>query len=460
MAANKAAASPAPSNADREIVLSRVFDAPRELVWDAWTDPKQVVQWWGPRGFTTTIHEMEVRPGGVWRHTMHGPDGANYPNEIVFVEVVKYQRIVYSGSGRREGGPSAHFQTTWTFEEEGDKTKLTLRMVFDSTEERDRVIKDFGALEGGKQTLGRLAEQLAGVPVIIERSFNAPVETVWKAITDVDSMKQWYFATLDSFKPEVGFETQFNVRHDEKDYLHIWKVTEVVPGKKITYNWKLGGRPGDSFVTFELFVEGNKTKLKLTHKGLETFAPESNPDLARGNFVQGWTHFSSALKQFVEGAQEPPSQDLVITRIFDAPRELVWNAWTDPKQVAQWWGPHGFTNPVCELDVRPGGTILIHMRGPDGVVHPMTGVYREVVAPERLVFTGTALDDEGKPLFEVLTTVILADQGKKTKQTLHARVIGKTAKAAPYIAGMEAGWMQSLERLSEFVIKQPMEQSS
>jgi uncharacterized protein YndB with AHSA1/START domain len=460
MAANKAATSPASDTADRAIVLSRIFDAPRELVWDAWTDPKQVVQWWGPQGFTTTIHEMDVRPGGRWRHTMHGPDGANYPNEIVFAEVVKHERIVYSGSGRREGGPSAHFQTTWTFEDEGDKTKLTLRMVFDSSEERERVIRDFGALQGGKQTLGRLAGQLAKIPVIIERSLNAPVETVWKAITDVDHMRQWYFATLDSFKPEVGFETQFNVRHNEKDYLHIWKITEVVPGKKITCNWKLGGKPGDSFVTFELFAEGNKTKLKLTHKGLETFIPESNPDLARGNFVQGWTHFSSALKQFVETTDKAAEQDLVIIRIFNAPRELVWNAWTDPKQVAQWWGPHGFTNPVCDLDVRPGGGILVHMRGPDGVVHPMTGVYQEVVEPERLVFICAALDNEGKPLFEVLTTVIFAAQGKKTKQTLQARVIRKTAKAAPYLAGMEAGWTQSLERLAKFVIKHAGEQSS
>ena len=159
-------------------------------------------------------------------------------------------------------------------------------------------------------------------------------------------------------------------------------------------------------------------------------------------------------------APNSADRDLVLSRILDAPRELVWNAWTDPKQVAQWWGPKGFTNPVCELDVRPGGTILIHMRGPDGVVYPMAGVYQEVVEPERLVFTSAALDAEGKSLFEVLTTVTFAEQGQKTKQTMQARVIKGTAKAAPYIAGMEAGWTQSLERLAEFVIKQAREQSS
>ena len=146
-------------------------------------------------------------------------------------------------------------------------------------------------------------------------------------------------------------------------------------------------------------------------------------------------------------------RELVLTRVFDAPRELVFKAWTDPKQVAQWWGPHGFTNPVCDLDVRPGGAIRIHMRGPDGTVYPMTGVYNEVVEPERLVFTSAALDADGNPMFEVLTTVTFAEQGGKTKQIMRARVVKSTAEAAPYIKGMEAGWTQSLERLAESLAK-------
>ena len=146
-------------------------------------------------------------------------------------------------------------------------------------------------------------------------------------------------------------------------------------------------------------------------------------------------------------------QELVLTRLFDAPRELVFKAWTDPKCVAQWWHPRGFTNPVCELDVRPGGTIRIHMRGPDGTVYPMTGVYQEVVEPERIVFTSAALDAEGNALFELLTTVTFAEQGGQTKQILRARVIKRTAQAAQYLKGMEAGWTQSLEHLAESLAK-------
>ena len=148
--------------AEREIFITRVFDAPREIVWNAWTDPKQVVQWWGPRGFTTTIHEMEVRPGGTWIHTMHGPDGTNYPNKGVFLEVVKHERIVYSNAGGKEGAPGMNFTATWTFEADGEQTRVTIRMVFDSAQEREHVVKEFGAIEGGKQTLQRLGEYLVG----------------------------------------------------------------------------------------------------------------------------------------------------------------------------------------------------------------------------------------------------------------------------------------------------------
>ena len=145
----------------REFIITREFNAPRELVWEAWTNPKHVVNWWGPRGFSTTIETMDVRPGGVWKHVMRGPDGANYPNKSVFKEVVKPERIVFSHGGRRAGGPGVSFVATWTFEAlAADKTRVTMRSVFHSAEARDFVVKEFGAIEGGKQTLERLAEHL------------------------------------------------------------------------------------------------------------------------------------------------------------------------------------------------------------------------------------------------------------------------------------------------------------
>ena len=144
----------ATDTAAREIVASRVFDAPRELVWKAWSDPKHIVQWWGPKGFTTTMQEMDFRPGGAWRFIMHGPDGTDYQNKSIYREIVKPQRITYS----HVSGPL--FEATVTFTAQGDKTRIEVRMVFESAELREKVAKDFGAVEGLHQTLERLGEQL------------------------------------------------------------------------------------------------------------------------------------------------------------------------------------------------------------------------------------------------------------------------------------------------------------
>jgi uncharacterized protein YndB with AHSA1/START domain len=134
--------------------------------------------------------------------------------------------------------------------------------------------------------------------VVIERTFDAPVERVWKALTDVEQMRQWYF-DLKEFKPEVGFEFQFVVEHEGTTYDHRCKITEVVPQKKLAYTWRYEGHEGDSLVTFELFADGDKTRLKLTHEGLETFP--KTPAYARENFEKGWTEIiGSELKQFVE----------------------------------------------------------------------------------------------------------------------------------------------------------------
>lgn len=145
---------------------------------------------------------------------------------------------------------------------------------------------------------------------------------------------------------------------------------------------------------------------------------------------------------------------LVITRTVKAPRELVFKAWIDQKLVAKWWGPDGFTNPVCELDVRPGGAIRIDMRAPDGTVYPMKGVFREIKQPERLVFTSSALEDEkGDPQLENLNTITLIGLGKKTKLTVQADVVKATPAAEEALAGMEEGWKQSLDSLEELLAK-------
>ncbi|MGB6537856.1 MAG: SRPBCC domain-containing protein [Xanthobacteraceae bacterium] len=152
-------------------------------------------------------------------------------------------------------------------------------------------------------------------------------------------------------------------------------------------------------------------------------------------------------------AQAKPlaERELTIVRVFDAPRALVFRAWTDSRHLAQWWGPKGFTNPVCEIDARVGGAIRIHMRAPDGAVYPMGGEFREIVELERLVFTNNALDDAGNAIIEGLTTATFADEGGKTRLTLHTRGHAMVEKAVQYLQGMEMGWTMSIDKLQVFL---------
>ncbi|MGB7815822.1 MAG: SRPBCC family protein [Methylotenera sp.] len=138
--------------ADREIVTSRVFDAPRELVWEAWTNPKHIVHWWGPNGFTTTIEKMDLRVGGEWKYMMVGQDGRCYPNHMVYKEVTRPSKLVSDhGDGER-----VWFEVSVTLQETGGGTLVTLRHLFSSKESRDEVVEKYGAIEGGKQHLAKL----------------------------------------------------------------------------------------------------------------------------------------------------------------------------------------------------------------------------------------------------------------------------------------------------------------
>jgi len=144
-------------------------------------------------------------------------------------------------------------------------------------------------------------EENKDMPVILERTFKSSIEKVWPALTDIQQMRQWYFPQLNEFRPERGFETQFDVHHEGTDWLHIWKIAEVAPLRRITIEWKFGGHPGTSVLTFELIPDGKRTKLRLTHSGLRSFMPEKHPSLAQENFIKGWTQFmDEGLKEFLE----------------------------------------------------------------------------------------------------------------------------------------------------------------
>ena len=142
-------------------------------------------------------------------------------------------------------------------------------------------------------------------PIIVEQAFDADINAVWDALTKIDLMRQWYFDDIPDFKPEVGFETQFTVTNEGRDFPHMWKVIEAIPAKKIAYSWKYDTYPGDSFVEFELFERDDSTKLKLTVHVLDDF-PDDIPEFKRESCVAGWEYFiKQRLREFLEKTPLP-----------------------------------------------------------------------------------------------------------------------------------------------------------
>ncbi len=296
---------------DRELVFTRTFDAPRALVFKMWTDPRHVAQWWGPRGFSTTVHEMDVRPGGIWRLTMRGPDGRDYRNKIVFLEVTEPARLVYRHAPE-PGTEPVTFEVTVTFAERHGKTELTMRMLFPSAAARDHVVKTYGAVEGANQTLGRLEAYLA------------------------------------AFAAGAG------------------------------------------------------------------------------------------------AAAYPATPELSMERVLDAPRNLVFDAWSTPQHLAHWWGPKGFTLPSCTVEFHAGGAFRFVFRGPDGTDYPFVGKYLEVARPERIVFKGVIHNTPGQ---EVLTTVTFEEHRGKTTLRVHQTYSFESDATR----GAREGWTQTLDRLAEYL---------
>jgi uncharacterized protein YndB with AHSA1/START domain len=284
------------------------FSTRRRLVFKAWTYPQHLAHWWGPNSFSITTHAMEFKPGGVWRFVTHGPDGCDYQNKAVYVEITEPERLVYDPVSQPQ------FRMAMTFTDQGGKTIITTQMHFDSAALRDKTVKEFGAVEGLKQIIEQLGE----------------------------------------------YVTQ------EKERRQMNGKTEVITG----------------------------------------------------------------------------DHELTITRIFDAPRELVFSAWTKPEYLMRWFAPNGFTLPSCEMDFRVGGKYRLCMRGL-GRDHWVSGEYREIVPPRRIVWTG-ALEHEGN---EVVTIVRFADLAGKTRLTVHQRFSIETDSTR----GARYGWTETLEHLAEFL---------
>ncbi|MGZ3723859.1 MAG: SRPBCC family protein, partial [Bdellovibrionales bacterium] len=306
-------------NKPNEIYITRIYDAPVKMVWEAWTDPKQAAKWWGPRGFTITTHKSEIKTGGVWHSTMHGPDGTDYENKTKFLEVEKYSRMVYDHGGNDEKAPM--FRVTVQFSETAGKTQLEMTMALPTPEAANET-KKFIKKAGGDSTWDRLAEYLS------------------------------------------------------------------------------------------------------------------------------------------------PTDRFVINRSFDAPKNVMFEMWTNPDHFSKWLAPTGFSMKFIRADIKPGGSTFYFMTGPDGSKMYGRASYIEITKPDRLVYTQQFCDEKENvtrhPMVPtwpatMLTTVTLSEEGSdRTRVTVSWEVYGEATateretftKMKP---GMTQGWGGSFDKLEEYL---------
>lgn len=320
---------------------------------------------------------------------------------------------------------------------------------------------------------GSVAASAESYELKITRVFDAPRELVWKAWTDPEMAMQWMgprgFTAKDFVTPtEAGKPWRLTMAgqrpgSDQVVELHQGGVVkEMRPPELLVYTfaWEPRSAVGlpespfkENVVTVRFEEQGGKTVMHFTQA---PFATESERDGHTGGWNSAFDRFAEFMLR--EQPKRQPAADDVPTelhlrRFFAAPRQMVFDAWTKPELVKEWWGPRCFTNPVCEMDARTGGEILIHMQGPDGTVYPMVGRFVEVYPPYRFHFTSGPVDQDGKQVFETWTSVFLEEVEGGTEVVLDVHVTRSTPEAARYLKGMREGWGQSLDKLSDFVKK-------
>lgn len=234
---------------NRTIVTTRLIEAPRELVFDAFTDADHLARWWGPNGFGLTTHRFDMRPGGAWDFTMHGPDGRDYQNRIIFDEIVRPERLVMRHGGVADGVPVSFIHTI-TLEDLGARTRLTMRAIFPTAAERDRVVREHHADEGGRQTLGRLAQYLGDELFTVSRHFKAPRELVWQVWTDAQHLAKWWgpkgFTWIEGkldFKP--GGRFHYGMRSpDGNEMWGLFVFHDIAKPERLTFVNSFSDREG------------------------------------------------------------------------------------------------------------------------------------------------------------------------------------------------------------------------
>jgi len=317
----------AAKNNPNELYLTRIYDAPVKTVWEAWTDVNQVAKWWGPRGFTLTTHSKDLRVGGHWNYTMHGPDGVNYPNNTVYYEVEKYKRLVYDHGGNADQPPM--FRVTVEFSEiKGNKTKMEMTMGF-KTAEIAKETKKFIKQANGDSTWDRLAEYLdqetLGKEVfVINRTFHTSIETMYEMWTNPKHFMQWLGptgSTMEFIKADIKPGGTSTYRMDNNGMVMYGRINYIEMNRpdKLVYTQQFTDAQGKTsrhpmaptwpetmLTTVKFSAEDEKhTRVTVvwevhgqaTREEMETFL------MSRAGMTQGWTGSFDKLEDYLENSK-------------------------------------------------------------------------------------------------------------------------------------------------------------
>lgn len=312
----------AAKNKPNEIYISRLYDAPVKAVWEAWTDPAQAAQWWGPRGFTITTHKKDFKVGGVWHYTMHGPDGTDYPNKTVYHEIEKHKKMVYDHGGFDDRPPL--FRVTVLFEDIKGKTKMEMTMAL-ATPEAAAETKKFIKQAGGNATWDRLAEYLEKEATgkekfFINRSFDAPIDLVYKVWTDPKHFAKWQGPTGSEMKLlhvdiRKGGKTFYCMTTDTGLEMYARAEYLEVSPTKLVYTQQFCDKdenlsrhplaptwPATMLTTITFTSEGaNQTRVTVEWEAYGKFTPEELDTFVKGRagMTGGWTGSFDKLEDYL-----------------------------------------------------------------------------------------------------------------------------------------------------------------
>ncbi len=486
------------------LVFSRLYDAPRDVVFRAWTEVDHLKHWWGPKGFIWDHATIDLHPGGVFHYCLRTPDGDDLWGKFVFRDIKTPERLMFVSSfSDKDSRTIRHpviaswpleIMNTLTLTEQGGKTALTLRAAtINATPDEQKTFQESSRSieEGMRGTLDQLGDYLASRygsgsaaqdwQIVIERVFDAPRETVWKLWTTPELLKQWWGpASFITPVSVIDFRKGGRYLHcmESSEGMRIWSTgvfREIAPlerivmtdsfsdeSGKIVPSTRYGMNPAyplEMLITVTLkdynAITPGMTKLTLTHTGKAGIS-EAEIALMRQGWSESFDKCSAVLKNLKGESSRAGTKitvdrgrrEIHIEREFDTPRDFVFRAFTDKQAIAHWWGPARLTTIVGAMDVRVGGSWRYIQEDPAGQRFVFSGTYTEIEPPERLVST---FEYDGMPDNVVLQILNLSEHNHKTHLTQILRYRTLEDLDRMYATGLEDGAKESMERLAVYL---------